>query len=88
MQILDNKNLKISVILKKKLEVNLCYIIMQRMIQGRGNKSIPYRMLLTKLFKHLKIELSEEVVSECHEKSIIGKQFVERLLPKKKKKRT
>lgn len=59
---------------------------MQRMIQGRGNKSIPYRMLLTKLFKHLKIELSEEVVSECHEKSIIGKQFVERLLPKKKKK--
>lgn len=57
---------------------------MQRMIHARGNKGVPYRMLLTKLFKHLKIDSSEEVASECHEKSITKKQFVERLITEKK----
>lgn len=66
-------------ILWNKLEVNLYYIIMQRMIQVRGNKNVPFKILLSKLFKHLMIDLFEKLASECHEKSITGKQFTERL---------
>lgn len=45
---------------------------------GKGNKSVLLGMLFVKSFKHLKIDLSEEVASELHEKSTIGKQFMER----------
>lgn len=62
-----------------------CYIITQRITQARGNKSVPYGMLFTKLFKHKKIDLSKEVVSECHEKSILGKHFVKRLLAERRR---
>ncbi|KAI5652689.1 hypothetical protein M9H77_29876 [Catharanthus roseus] len=55
------------------------------MIQAESNKSIPYGMLLTKLFRYLKIDLTTEIASEGHEKGVIGKQFAERLLVGRRK---
>lgn len=56
----------------KKIDVNLCYVIMTCMIQARNNDIVPYGMLLTRLFRHLKNEEGRKF----HEKSIIRKNFV------------
>lgn len=38
-----------------RFEINLFYLIMTRMIQARDNKRVAYGMLITRLFKHLKL---------------------------------
>lgn len=65
----------------------MCYLIMTKMIHARDNISVLYGILLTKLLRHLGVNLQGQEASEFHEKQVTGKIFVDRLGVKREKKR-
>ena len=55
---------------------NLCYLMMGLMTSVIKAKGLPYAMLLTPLFQHLKVDLKDEVYVHVGASEKISKSFV------------
>lgn len=76
----------------KKIDFNLCFLLMYYMISVKPYKSLPYAMLLTVLFKYLGVGLEDEFSTSVNKKKridevVVGKTKVFREAKKKGGKR-